>query len=1047
MPEGGYSEDILIERPAVALFAELGWEAVACFDEFARGGRSKLGREHKGEVVLLPRLRAALARLNPALPADAIEQAVAEVTRDRGAMSLVRANQEIYKLLKEGVPVTVPAADGRGEVSKKARVVDWDNPANNDFLLASQFWVTGEMYTRRADLVGFVNGLPLLFVELKAAHRHVQTAHTENLADYKDTIPHLFWYNAVIILSNGVETKVGSVSASWEHFADWKKIDTEGEEGAISLETAVRGVCRPDRFLDLIENFTLFMEVKGGLVKIVAKNHQYLGVNKALEKFIATGGRNEKLGVFWHTQGSGKSISMIFFSQKILRKIPGDWTFVVITDRRDLDDQIYKNFARSGVVSEKEAQAESSAELRRLLREDHRYVFTLIHKFRAEKGTKHPVLSERADVIVLTDEAHRTQYDALALNMRTALPNASFIAFTGTPLMVGEEKTREVFGDYVSVYNFRQSVDDGATVPLYYENRVPEVALINEDFNEDIWRAVDDAELSDDQEERLEHAIARQYHLITRDDRLETIAEDIVAHFMARGFMGKAMVVSIEKATAIRMYDKVKKYWGEYSADLRTQLASAPDRDKDGLAARIRYMEDTDMAVVISSSQGEVAEMRRRGLDIAPHRRRVETEDLDEKFKDENNPLRIVFVCAMWMTGFDVPCCSTIYLDKPMRNHTLMQTIARANRVFPEKNNGLIVDYVNVFRDLHKALAIYGSGYGGDMPVLDKGVLVARLREAIAATTALCTELGVDIEALLAAAEFRFVKLFGDAVAAVLINDQTKDRFLAAANKVNRYYKAILPDKAAGEFSRVVTLFDNLAFKVRSPDRPVDISGILGKIEIILDESIKANGYEIGAVSGDRLIDLSKLDFGKLKAEFEAHRKTIEAQKLRAAIEDKLYAMVRINRTRVDFAERFRELIADYNAGSFNVDEFFNRLVAFAQSLSEEEQRHVREGLTEEEQTIVDLLTKPYIELSEKDARNVKAIARDLLETLKREKLVLDWRKRQQTRAAVRLAIEEALDKLPGAYTKELYEAKCNLLYEYVYESYYGEGKYNVFNY
>nr|QNO45934.1 hypothetical protein DMJHIOCL_00013 [Methanosarcinales archaeon ANME-2c ERB4] len=299
---------------------------------------------------------------------------------------------------------------------------------NNDFFLASQFWVTGEMYKRRADLVGFVNGIPFLFIELKAPHKRLETAYTDNLTDYKDTIPHILWYNQLVILSNGSESKVGSATSEWEHFADWKKINDEGEEGIISLETMIRGTCAPERLLDLVENYMVFMEVPGGLVKLVAKNHQYFGVERAIAALSDIKSRNGKLGVFWHTPGSGKSVSMIFFSQKILRKVSGNWTFVIVTDRKDLDTQIYKNFANTGVVTEEQAQATSSAHLRQLLGEDHRYIFTLIQKFRAGKGEAHPVLSERSDIIVIADEAHRSQYDTLARNMRTAhypMPHSS----------------------------------------------------------------------------------------------------------------------------------------------------------------------------------------------------------------------------------------------------------------------------------------------------------------------------------------------------------------------------------------------------------------------------------------------------------------------------------------------------------------------------------------------------------------------------------------------------------------------------------------------
>jgi type I restriction enzyme R subunit len=524
------------------------------------------------------------------------------------------------------------------------------------------------------------------------------------------------------------------MTAEWEHFAEWKKINSEGEKGVVSLETMIRGTCEKRRLLDLVENFALFSEEKVGLIKMVAKNHQYLGVNNAVDALRQVQKNQGRLGVFWHTQGSGKSYSMVFFSQKVLRKQPGNFTFVVVTDRTDLDNQIYKNFARTGAVTEPEdrIRAGSGAHLKELLQEDHRFVFTLIQKFRTERGETYPMLSPRSDIIVITDEAHRTQYDIMALNMRNALPNAAFIGFTGTPLIVGEEKTREVFGDYVSVYNFSQSERDKATVPLYYENRIPELQLTNENLNEEMEQLLEEAELDEAQEKKVEREFAREYHLITRDDRLEKIAEDLVAHFMGRGYMGKAMVVSIDKATAVRMYDKVRKYWKRHLDGSRKRLSSCGEAEREELKAKIAYMEETDMAVVVSQSQNEVPDLKKKGVDIAPHRKRMVKEDLDEKFKDPKDPFRIVFVCAMWMTGFDVPSCSTIYLDKPMRNHTLMQTIARANRVFKDKVNGLIVDYVGVFRDLQKALAIYGSASGGgiqegDTPIKDKEALIRLL--------------------------------------------------------------------------------------------------------------------------------------------------------------------------------------------------------------------------------------------------------------------------------------------------------------------------------
>ena len=1066
-----YSEDQLIEQPAIALLGEMGWETMDCFHEFERVGGSLLGREHKGEVVLTRKLRQALARLNPNVSSEAISLAIEELTRSRAIMSLVEANREIYTLLKDGVKVIVasepaperPDPDGDGETVEVLRVIDWTHPENNDYFLASQFWVSGEMYTRRPDLIGFVNGLPLVLMEFKRIDERLRSAYHNNLRDYKDTIPHLFWYNALIVLSNGSESKVGSLTAGWEHFAEWKRIRSENERWerdssrdflyrgkdappTVSLDKMLRGICDPHRLLDLVENFTLFKAAQGGLIKIVAKNHQYLGVNNAIEALKQIESNQGKLGVFWHTQGSGKSISMIFFAQKVLRKVHGNWTFVVITDRTDLDDQIYKNYASSsGVVAQKEVHAEKIAQLRQLLREDHRYIFSLIHKFGTKQGERHPVLSERSDIIVITDEAHRSQYDTMAMNMRTALPNAAFIAFTGTPLIAGEEKTREVFGDYVSIYDFKQSIEDGATVPLYYENRVPKLQLTNDAFNEDLQHILESAELDEAQESKIEREFAREYHLITRDDRLETIAEDIVAHFMGRGYQGKAMVISIDKATAVKMYDLVQKYWGRYLDRLRSDFARATSSEqREQLAARIQYMEETDMAVVVSQSQNEIDDLRKKGADILPHRQRMVNEDLDTKFKDPDDPFRMVFVCAMWMTGFDVPSCSTIYLDKPQRNHTLMQTIARANRVFGEKVNGLIVDYIGVFRDLEKALAIYATGADDDgiKPIRDKSKLVERLEQAIAEITELCTNLGVDLSQIERAEPFQRIQLIFDAVNCILKNDKTKHEYLERASNVSKLYKAILPDSAANDFVSICALVNLIARKIQNLTQQADVSDVMSEVENLLDASIAPTGYVIAEGSEDyRIVDLSQIDFDGLRERFKTQHKQIETEKLRGAINKKLSEMIRINKTRMDYHAKFEQMIAAYNEAAINVDVFFEQLLALARELNEEDQRTVKENLSDEELALFDLLTRPEMDMTESERNEVKAVAHTLLETLKREKLVLDWRKQERLRAAVKITIQIILDEgLPECYTPDIYDQKCEAIYQHVYDSYYGAG-------
>jgi type I restriction enzyme, R subunit len=1056
-----YSEDTLVEQPTISLFSELGYDTADCFQEKVGTSDSTLGRETTEEVVLVPKLRDALQKLNPNLNSEAINLAIEELTLDRGAMSLIQANREVYLLLKNGVKVTFENDEGE-ETDETVRVIDWNDPENNDFFLASQFWISSPtgIYKRRPDLIGFVNGLPLIFIELKKSHGKIEHAYQHNLKDYKTTIPQVFWYNTLVILSNGSEAKVGSASAGWEHFSDWKRINTEGEQGAISLETVVRGVCEKNRFIDLAENFVLFEDAKGGLAKIVSKNHQFLGVNNAVESLEQIRENQGRLGVFWHTQGSGKSFSMAFFSQKVLRKVPGNWTFVVVTDRNDLDSQIYKNFTNTGVVTE-DCRAESGADLKKLLGEDHRFVFTLIQKFGTERGETYPMLSDRSDIIVMTDEAHRSQYDTLALNMRNALPKAAFIGFTGTPLMSGEERTKEVFGDYVSVYNFQQSIEDGATVPLYYENRIPELQLDNENFNDDLESLIESAELDEDQERKLEREFGREYHLITRDDRLEKVAEDLVAHFVGRKQSGKGMVICIDKVTAVRMYDKVEFYWKKHITELKIQSASVSEHEKAELERQIQFMEETDMAVIVSQQQNEIDLFKEKGLNIEPHRIRMVKEDMEVKFKDADDPFRLVFVCAMWLTGFDAPSVSTIYLDKPMKNHTLMQTIARANRVFGEKNNGLIVDYVGVFRDLQKALSIYGSASGGgvdegETPIQEKDELVEALKRSIEEAEDFCKERGVDISEIISADGFQKIahldnavanlvdkqveSSIDDAVEKVILNDDLKKQFISLSNNVVRLYKAILPDPLANEYAPKKTCIAVLADKIRSFAVEVTIDDVMGQVGDLLDESIATKGYVIHSTEETSLVDLSEIDFEALKEHFEHGRKRTEAEKLKRLINTKLQSMVSKNKTRVDMLEKFKKLIDEYNKG-LDVEAFFTKLVSFVQELSEEEQRAVSEQLTDEELALFDILTKPEIDMTDSELESVKTVARHLLQTLKEAKLVLDWRKYQTRRANVYTTIKDMLDELPRAYTTELYSQKCDVVYQHVYDSYQGEGR------
>ena len=1046
-----YTEDQLVEQPAIALFAELEWSTVNAIEE-TFGPSGLLGRETKGQVVLERYLHEALGKLNPTTDAAGLQQAADALTRDRSGMTLEAANREIYELIKEGVVVSVTDPKG-GQQSVRVRVIDWDQPEANTFTLVSQFSVVGQMYNCRPDLVGFVNGLPLLVVELKKPGVPSKTAFDENLTHYKNAIPKLFWYSAWLVASNGSDSKLGSITADWGRWVEWKRIEREDEPRRVSLEVLIRGTCQKQRFLDLIENFTLFSDSKGSVVKVLGQNHQYLGVNNAIVSMLkAREMGHGRGGVFWQTQGSGKSFSMVFFAQKVFRKLRGNWTFVIVTDRVELDDQIAKTFKSVGAVSDAEGDechASSGAHLRELLRGNHRYVFTLIHKFQTAE-----VLSERSDVIVLTDEAHRSQYDTLAVNMRAALPKATFLAFTGTPLIDGEERTRDVFGDYVSIYDFQQSIEDGATVPLYYENRTPELELVNPDLNDDIYALIEDADLDDDQQDRLEIYLGRQYHLITRDDRLDVVAKDIVHHFLGRGFLGKAMVVSIDKATALRMHDKVRKYWEEAKAEVQQELGrlsyqaggeqtaeqALRDLKKSELEDRLKAIKTTDMAVVVSPGQNEIDQMQVLGLDITPHRKRMNESQpgLDEKFKDPADPLRLVFVCAMWLTGFDVPSCSTVYLDKPMRNHTLMQTIARANRVYPGKHSGTIVDYANVFASLEKALAIYGAGRGGSTPVNNKEELIQALEEAHAQAVAFGSQQGVDLVSLqnTRAAGFERLEQVLAAVNAFISPDAVRSAFFGHQKRLQTLYKAIKPDPAALTHAPLVACLNSLAetinVQINPPPKP--ITEVIADISELLDDSIK--GHRI-AEAGVAPLDLSKINFEALASRFQQSKnKQTSVEALKAAIQGRLQTMIRTNRTRADFLQRFEELIADYNAGSRNIEQLFNDLLALSKSLDDEQGRHVREGLSDEQLALFDILTRPAPDLTPEEVKAVKKVARSLLEAIQ-QRLVLNWRDKQQARASMLDSIKTTLDEgLPTGYTKELFDLKCDAVFQHVYESY-----------
>ncbi|BBF80690.1 type I restriction-modification system, restriction subunit R [Asticcacaulis excentricus] len=957
-------------------------------------------------------------------------------------MSPVNANRDVLALLVDGVTVQVRNEKG-GYDDHRVRVIDWRDAHNNDFVAASQVWLQGLLHKRRPDTIGYVNGLPLLLAEWKAPTKPLASAHEDNVRDYRDTIPQVFHANGFVILSNGIETVMGPAHADFEVFAPWKKLHEDGPED-LSLETLLRATCEPQRFLDLIENFLLFDETKNGLRKVVGKYHQVLGVNRAIEAVQKIDDNKGKLGVFWHTQGSGKSLSMVMFAEKVLRRLGGNYTFVIVTDRNELDIQISGQFKTAGALTKdiQNAQAASRQHLRELLASNERYVFTLIQKFSTGDGEPMPVLSDRSDIIVITDEAHRSQYDILAMNMRKALPNAAFIGFTGTPLIKGSDsRTREVFGDYVSIYDFSQSVKDGATVPLYYEARKPELQLDKDVLQDGLDALLEDAMLDEAQEAKLNREFARQYTLITNPDRLDKVADDVALHFSQRGYRGKAMFVAIDKATAVAMYNRVKLSIARLIAEDEVKLKTAHEAEGAAISERLTWLRELDMAVVVSQGQNEVDDLRKKGLDITHHRRRMQTEDLEEKFKDGNDPLRLVFVCAMWITGFDVPSIGTVYLDKPMKNHTLMQTIARANRKASGKTSGVIVDYVGVFNNLQRALAIYAGGANGQdgegegEPIQDKAALVAALEGALDVAQTYVQAHNVDAVVIAQAEPLTRLRLIASAVEALIAPDEVRKEFFRLTSEVTKAYKALLPDERAATYLRPVAVLHTLAEAVRAKLTPVDITAIQRQIAELLDEHIEGVAILAPIITGDKAegrVDLSNIDFDRLADLFhESPRVTTET--LREEAEARVESMARANPTRVHLVEKLEKLIDAYNTGAIDVERLFEDLQTFVREMDEEEHRAVKEGLTEDELAIYDLLTKPEPVLSSAEQVEVKKVARDLLSKLHELTDHLDWLRAQETRGAVYSEIRVRLNQLPEMpYPMEVWDQKVRQVWDFV---------------
>ena len=1048
-----YSEDALIEQATEDVLKELGWKVVTAWQNESFGEKGLLGRDNKTEVVLERFVLAALQKLNPGLPDLAYSRAIEKIVQREADKTIAQQNKNKYQLLKNGIEITIINNNGKSQ-KKTLKLFDFKEYRNNDFLTIRQLEVSGELHNRRPDVIGFVNGIPLIFFELKSHANDLRSAYDDNFKDYKDTIPHLFYHNAFVILSNGTDAKIGTITSPYKYFLDWKRI-TEEAEGIVSLDTMLRGTCAPENLMDIFENFLLYDESNGNIVKLMAKNHQFIGVNKVLDNVENIEDLEGKLGVYWHTQGSGKTYSMVFLCEKIHRKFGGSYTFLIVVDRTELENQAYDTFSGVGVVNNKNIIAGKKKaisgrdHLRELLSENHRYVFSLIHKFSIDPNleTEYPLITDRKNIIVISDEAHRTQGGKYARNMRFfGLPNASYLGFTGTPIIKDEEEvTKNIFVEYVSVYDFKRAIEDEATLPLKYLNRGEKLNIQNPALDEQMAEILEEENLDEDQKKKLAYLFSKEYPILTAESRLRAIAKDLVWHFNERGYQGKAMLVALDKPTAVRMYDYVMEYWPEYLMELQQRITKASDiQEEQELQRKYNLVAATEVCVVISSEQNEIDKFKKMNLEIEPHRRRMVERNLEKEFKDEDNPFRLAIVCAMWITGFDAPCVSTVYLDKPIKGHTLMQTIARANRVYDdEKENGLIVDYGNVYQQLEKAYAIYGEGQKGKgsddgkkdtKPFEQLKAMAAEIKKAIEEVETMLKEEDFSLTTLIEATAMGKIAAVNNGANAVCRNEESRAKFEIAARNVFRKYKALFPEKEARKFTKLYNAIDAIYNKLNQKIKSADVTAIIMKLQSVVNDSIV-----IDTVSEpvNIAIDLSNLDADALRKAFEkVQRKNELVYDLNKAVVNKLEQMLKENPLRMDFYDRYKEIVEAYNNGKSEAElkRSFEQLTAFVQTLSKEEKRAFTENLDEPTLSIFDLLIQNK-ELSKSEREQVKKVAKDTLEKLQNEKLnIPNWKESREMKAGIKTTIYDQLLWLPeNKYNDDEVSLKSVAVYQHVY--------------
>src|SRR3989338_6976851 len=964
-------------------------------------------RESYREVVLVSRLKRALCRLNPDLPDRAIESAAQEIIRMEHP-NLIIANKNVYELLAKGISVEVKEGDEqRGRLVK---VFDFDNPLNNEFLVVNQFAIQGIERVRRPDVIIFVNGIPVAIFELKSPTTESGTIESayQQLQDYKKDIPDLFKYNQIMAVSDLLKARHGTISSSWERFATWKGIESEDEKhpaGTSELELLIKGVFHKQRLMDIIRNFIVFEadseKDTNTFTKKMCLYHQYFGVNKAIIHTLraARPRGNKKIGVFWHTQGSGKSLSMVFYVNKAKELIDlKSPTFVFLTDRNDLDDQLYKTFLRTGYGALAK-QADGVEGLKKKLRTaGGELLFSTIQKF---SGENYEELSDRENIIIIADEAHRSQYAKFAGNVRMALPRASFMGITGTPISLENRDTRLVFGEHISEYPINRAVEDGATVKIFYEGRLVPLHLSNQFIDEE-WNDLM-AETQFAENEVMKRKFARLEQAVGSEDRLQKVAEDIIQHFNNRGLEGKGMIVTISRRVAVEMYKLISK------------MKNAPE-----------------VAVVISKTENF-------GEQIQDEK---DPKELERRFKNPDDPLQLVIVCDMWLTGFDVPALHTMYIDKPLKNHTLMQAIARVNRVYKDKPGGLIVDYIGVADDLKKALSIYSSDVHKKamFPIEE---LLNGMQEKYDVVCAMLN--GVDYNNWKKKDASQVARLFQEAINMVIsegggerINQEKKKRFLTEVELLSRLFALAMPHHEAIKIRSDVEFFQALKrainkLTITNGPSPMPGSEIDTAIRELLSKSIAAEGVvDIFAMKDKTKPEISIFDEKFLEEVRNIKFKNVTIEILRKLLNDELRIRMRKNEIRYkSLVELLEQIIEQYENNIINSAKVIEQLLKLAEEIKTVEKVGEKLDLSEEEMAFYDAL---IMNGDGTKANGVlKQIVKELVKMIRRD-LTIDWTNKENIKARIRADVRLFL--LRNSYSQQDTEKYVERIYNQAFALY-----------